>query len=88
MRLSGKGRREGVPSNPPRARATHRLLLSYEPGGGAGEAGTAAPAAAAAAAERRFRMKVPRGGRLFLATCLGSLFVLVLYFQSITKPGE
>lgn len=31
---------------------------------------------------------MPRGGRLFLATCLGSLFVLVLYFQSITKPGK
>lgn len=29
---------------------------------------------------------MPRGGRLFLAMCLGSLFVLVLYFQSITKP--
>uniref|UniRef100_A0A667Y082 Carbohydrate sulfotransferase n=2 Tax=Myripristis murdjan TaxID=586833 RepID=A0A667Y082_9TELE len=32
-------------------------------------------------------MKMPRGGRLFLATCLGSLFVLVLYFQSITKTA-
>ncbi|KAM9752799.1 carbohydrate sulfotransferase 11-like isoform 2-T2 [Menidia menidia] len=31
-------------------------------------------------------MKMPRGGRLFLATCLGSLFVVVLYFQSISKP--
>ncbi|KAM9342971.1 carbohydrate sulfotransferase 11-like [Pholidichthys leucotaenia] len=32
-------------------------------------------------------MKVPRGGgRLFLATCLGSLLVLVLYFQSIARP--
>ncbi|XP_029363282.1 carbohydrate sulfotransferase 11-like [Echeneis naucrates] len=30
-------------------------------------------------------MKMSRG-RLFLATCAGSLFVLVLYFQSITKP--
>ncbi|XP_037096148.1 carbohydrate sulfotransferase 11-like isoform X2 [Syngnathus acus] len=32
------------------------------------------------------RMRMPRGGRLFLATCLGSLLVLVLYFQSIGKP--
>ncbi|XP_061591056.1 carbohydrate sulfotransferase 11 isoform X2 [Cololabis saira] len=31
-------------------------------------------------------MKMPRGGRLFLATSLGSLLVLVLYFQSITRP--
>lgn len=33
-------------------------------------------------------MRMPRGGRLFLATCLGSAFVVVLYFHSITKPGE
>ncbi|KAM3871934.1 carbohydrate sulfotransferase 11-like [Diretmus argenteus] len=32
-------------------------------------------------------MRMPRGGRLFLATCLGSLLVLVLFFQSITKPA-
>ncbi|XP_061624426.1 carbohydrate sulfotransferase 11-like isoform X1 [Phyllopteryx taeniolatus] len=32
------------------------------------------------------RMRMPRGGRLFLATCLGSLAVLVLYYQSIGKP--
>ncbi|XP_014324938.2 carbohydrate sulfotransferase 11-like isoform X1 [Xiphophorus maculatus] len=31
-------------------------------------------------------MGMPKGGRLFLATCLCSFFVLVLYFQSITKP--
>uniref|UniRef100_A0A3P9I9V9 Carbohydrate sulfotransferase n=1 Tax=Oryzias latipes TaxID=8090 RepID=A0A3P9I9V9_ORYLA len=31
-------------------------------------------------------MRMPRGGRLLLATSAGSLFVLVLYFQSITKP--
>ncbi|XP_026223078.1 carbohydrate sulfotransferase 11-like isoform X1 [Anabas testudineus] len=31
-------------------------------------------------------MRMPRGGRVFLATCLGSLFALLLYYQSITKP--
>uniref|UniRef100_A0A8C6WT93 Carbohydrate sulfotransferase n=1 Tax=Neogobius melanostomus TaxID=47308 RepID=A0A8C6WT93_9GOBI len=32
-----------------------------------------------------FTMRMPRGGLLFLVTLLGSLFVLVLYFQSVTK---
>ncbi|XP_072305628.1 carbohydrate sulfotransferase 11-like [Eucyclogobius newberryi] len=31
-------------------------------------------------------MRMPRGGLLFLATLLCSLFLLVLYFQSVTKP--
>ncbi|KAF6716837.1 Carbohydrate sulfotransferase 11 [Oryzias melastigma] len=33
-------------------------------------------------------MKMPRGGRLLLAMSAGSLFVLVLYFQSITTKPE
>ncbi|KAM6977970.1 carbohydrate sulfotransferase 11-like [Aplochiton taeniatus] len=32
-------------------------------------------------------MRIPRGGRVFLATCAGSFFILVLYYQSITKQG-
>nr|XP_057940620.1 carbohydrate sulfotransferase 11-like isoform X2 [Doryrhamphus excisus] len=38
------------------------------------------------AGRRGVTMRMPRGGRLFLATCLGSLVVLVLYYQSISKP--
>lgn len=57
--------------------------VSHELRRGSEEGGSEAPSA-----EPGFRMKMPRGGRLFLATCLGSLFVLVLYFQSITKPGK
>ncbi|CAL9702509.1 unnamed protein product [Knipowitschia caucasica] len=30
-------------------------------------------------------MRMPRGGLLFLATLLGSLFLLVIYFQNVTK---
>ncbi|KAJ0036596.1 hypothetical protein NQD34_005273 [Periophthalmus magnuspinnatus] len=37
-------------------------------------------------AEPGFTMRMPRGGLLFLATLLGSLCLLVLYFQSVTKP--
>ncbi|KAK0146498.1 Carbohydrate sulfotransferase 11 [Merluccius polli] len=31
-------------------------------------------------------MRMPRGGRMFLGTCVGSLFALVLYLQTVTRP--
>ncbi|CAL8253431.1 unnamed protein product [Arctogadus glacialis] len=31
-------------------------------------------------------MRIPRGGRMVLGTCLGSLVALVLYLQTVTKP--
>ena len=33
-------------------------------------------------------MRMPKVGRVFLATCVGSLFILLLYFQSTSKPGK
>ncbi|XP_061760922.1 carbohydrate sulfotransferase 11-like isoform X2 [Nerophis ophidion] len=52
----------------------------------AGGGSTAAAAAGSRAGWRGVTMKMPRGGRLFLATCLCSLAVLLLYYQSVSKP--
>lgn len=51
---------------------------SYEPMRSSGEGSGAEPGG--------FTMRMPKGGFLFLVTLLGSLFLLVLYFQSVTKP--
>ncbi|XP_021421428.1 carbohydrate sulfotransferase 11 [Oncorhynchus mykiss] len=32
-------------------------------------------------------MRKPKVGRMFLATCVGSLFMVILYFQNITRPA-
>ncbi|XP_046872090.1 carbohydrate sulfotransferase 11-like [Hypomesus transpacificus] len=37
---------------------------------------------------RSQKMRMPKVGRVFLATCVGSLFILLLYFQSTSKPVE
>lgn len=37
---------------------------------------------------RYIRMIKPKVGRMFLATCVGSFFILILYFQNISRSGE
>lgn len=73
--------RPSVPSIASHVRILRRSV-SYEPLRDR-DVGSEAPRA-----EPDFMMGMPKAGRLFLATCLCSVFVLVLYLQSITKPGK